>query len=179
MIMPVARRARASWIPGEHGTTPDSGCSRPPAHRLLCAASWQQGDAAARARTHRARKISPLRLTAKVASMRTAQAKPLPCVAHAAPTQGGPGGACDEPLWPLTGGPGVEGDGLARGCPPCAWWLFADLLTRRAEVARSQPSATGKTTRSARELLPLPSTPLEGTPTPRAVALVPQEAQAS
>ena len=111
--------------------------------------------------------------------MRTAQAKPLPCAARAAPTQGGPGGARDEPLRPLTGGPGVEGDGLARGCPPCAWWLFADLLTRRAEVARSQPSATGKTTRSARELLPLPSTPLEGTPTPRAVALVPQEAQAS
>ena len=123
MIMPVARRARASWSPGAHGTTPDSGCSRPPAHRLLCAASWQQGDAAARARTHRARNISPLRLTAEVASMRTAQAKPLPCVAHAAPTQGGPGGACDEPLRPLTGGPGVEGDGLARGCPPCAWWL--------------------------------------------------------
>ena len=46
-------------------------------------------------------------------------------------------------------------------------------------MARSQPSATGTTTRSGRELLPLPSTPLEGTPTPRAVALVPQEAQAS
>ena len=93
MIMPVARRARASWIPGVHGTIPDSGCSRPPAHRLPCAAFWQQGDAAARARTHRARKISPLRLTAEVASMRTPQAKPLPCAAHAAPTQGGPGGA--------------------------------------------------------------------------------------